>query len=179
MFYLEKTKMEKFTTEKKSDFARAQDTFADFSTRYIKNWTDQALKKYVKEPVVIPIGDYGFFVGPYQIKGRAKNCWTVNQSDGKHIHDFVSKSNAILYCLKVIKNKSDYTDILELDRRLGNLDNDIAFYQFTIKNTKNGFKNTVALNRYIDATLQRRAVLNILKKTLISAKYLNFGKLPL
>jgi hypothetical protein len=27
--------------------------------------------------------------------------------------------------------------------------------------------------------LQRRAVLNILKKTLISAKYLNFGKLPL
>ena len=78
-----------------------------------------------------------------------------------------------------MRNRSDYKDILELDRQLGKLDNDIAFYQHTINNTKNTFKNTIALNRYIDATLQRRAVLNILKKTLISAKYLNFGKLPL
>ena len=78
-----------------------------------------------------------------------------------------------------MQNKPDYKDILELDRQLGNLDNDILFYKHTIKSTKNGFKNAIALNRYIDATLQRRAVLNILKKTLISAKYLNFGKLPL
>jgi mevalonate kinase len=179
MFYLEKTTMEKSTTGKKTDFVKAQHTFADFSIKYIKNWTEQELKKYVNEPVVIPVGDYGFFVGPYRVTGKTKNCWAVVQQDGQHIHDFVSKSNAIIYCLKSMRNRSDYKDILELDRQLGKLDNDIAFYQHTINNTKNTFKNTIALNRYIDATLQRRAVLNILKKTLISAKYLNFGKLPL
>ena len=179
MFYLEKTKMEKSITGKKANFAQAQDAFVNFSTQYIKNWTNRELKKYVNEPVVVPVGNYGFFVGPYRIKGLVKNCWAVEQLDGHHIHNFVSKSNAILYCLKSMQNKPDYKDILELDRQLGNLDNDILFYKHTIKSTKNGFKNAIALNRYIDATLQRRAVLNILKKTLISAKYLNFGKLPL
>lgn len=179
MFYLEKTKMEKSITGKKSDLIEAQRTFADFSTKYIKNWTSKELKKYVNEPVVIPIGNYGFFVGPFRVAGKTKKCWTVEQIDGKHVHDFVSKSHAILYCLKSMQNKSDYKEILELDRQLGKLDNDIAFYKHTIECTKNQFKNSIALNRYIDATIQRRSVLNILKKTLISAKYLKFGKLPL
>ena len=179
MFYLGKMKMARSTTGKKSEFVEAQNTFVDFSTQYIKKWTNKELKKYVNKPVVIPNGNYRFFVGPFCINGRTKNCWTVEQLDGKHIHDFVSKSNAILYCLKSMLNKSDYREILELDRQLGKLDNDIAFYKHTIGVTKNQFKNSVALNRYIDATLQRRVVLNILKKTLISAKYLNFGKQPL
>lgn len=171
--------MEKSIIGKKADLAKAQDAFVNFSTQYLKNWTNRELKKYVNEPVVIPIGNYGFFLGPFCIRGQSKNCWTVEQLDGKHIHDFVSKSNAMLYCIKSMRNKSDYNNVLELDRQLGKLDNDIAFYKYTIDNTKNDFKNTVALNRYIDASLQRRTVLNILKKTLISAKYLNFGKLPL
>jgi hypothetical protein len=179
MFYLEKMKMEKSIIGKKSDFVKAQQAFVDFSTKYIKNWTRQELKKYVNEPVVIPVGNYGFFVGPYTITGKDKNCWSVVQLDGRHVHDFVSKTNAIVYCLKSMRNKTDSKDILELDRRLGKLDNDIAFYKYTIQTTKNKFKNTIVLNRYMDATLQRRNVLNILKKTLISAKYLNFGKLPL
>ena len=179
MFYLEKTTMEKSITGKKTEFVEAQHAFSDFSIKYIKNWTEQELKKYINEPVVIPVGNHGFLVGPYRITGKNKNCWTVQQQDGRHIHDFVSKANAVLYCLKSIKNKADYNDVLELDRQLGKLDNDIAFYQYTINTTKNSFKNTIALNRYIDATLQRRAVLKILKKTLISAKYFNFGKLPL
>ena len=111
MFYLEKKKMEKSTTGKKSDFTRAQETFVDFSTRYIKNWTERELRKYINEPVVIPTGDYGFFVGPYRIKGQTKSCWTVTQADGRHVHNFVSKSNAILHCLKSMRNKSDYQDI--------------------------------------------------------------------
>lgn len=171
--------MEKSTTGKKSEFVKAQHVFVDFSTRYIKNWTRQELRKYINEPVVIPNGNYGFFVGPYVVTGKDKNCWAVDQLDGRHVHDFVSKANAILYCLKSMRNKPDCNDILELDRRLGKLDNDIAFYKHTIQHTKNKLKNTIALNRYMDATLQRRNVLNILKKTLISAKYLNFGKQPL
>ena len=171
--------MGKSTTKRKFEFVKAQKTFVDFGTEYLKNWTDKELKKFVNEPVVIPVGKYGFFVGRYRIRRHATNCWTVEQIDGRHIHDFVTKSNAIIYCLKSMQNKADFRDILELDRQLGKLDNDIAFYKNTIECTKNTFKNTVALNRYIDATLQRRAVLNILKKTLISAKYLNFGKLPL
>jgi hypothetical protein len=171
--------MEKSTTEKKSDFVKAQKTFADIGTNYIKNWTDKELKKFINKPVVIPVGKHGFFVGNYRITGKSKNCWKVEQLDGKHIHDFVTKLNAILYCMRSMQNKMNYNDILELDRQLGKLDNDIAFYKHTLDSTENSFKNSVALNRYIDATLQRRAVLNILKKTLISAKYLNFGKLPL
>ena len=171
--------MEKSTTKRKFEFVKAQKTFVDFGTEYLKNWTSKELKKFVNEPVVIPVGKHGFFVGRFRIQGLEKNCWTVEQLDGKHIHNFVTKSNAILYCLKSMQNKADFGYILELDRQLGKLDNDIAFYKNTISSTKNTFKNTVALNRCIDATLQRRAVLNILKKTLISAKYLNFGKLPL
>jgi hypothetical protein len=170
---------EKFTTQEKSNFKKAQNTFVDFSTTYIKNWTNKELTKYRSEPVVIPAGNYRFFIGPFVITGQSKHCWTVNQVDGKHIHDFVTKSNAIVYCLKSMRNKPDYKDILELDRQLGRLDNDIAFYKHTIATSKNQFKNAIVLNRYIDATLQRRSVLNILKKTLISAKYMNFGKLPL
>lgn len=171
--------MEKSTTGKKTDFQQAQKAFVEFGTRYIKNWTSKELKKYVTEPVVIPVGNYGFFVGPYSITGKSKNCWQVQQTDGRHIHNFVTASNAILYCLKSMQNKEDCEDLLELDRKLGNLDNDIAFYKFTIKNTKSKLKNSIALNRYIDATLQRRYVLNILRKTLISAKYLKFGNQPL
>ena len=171
--------MEKPTTGKKSDFIIAQQAFAEFGTQYLKEWTNQELKKYIDKPVVIPIGNYRFFVGNYIITGKTKTCWVVQQYDGKHIHDFVTKINAIVYCIKSVQNKTDYRDILELDRRLGYLNNDIEFYQNSLKNTKNTFTNIIVLNRYIDAKLQRHAILNSLKKTLNLAKYLNFGKLPL
>ena len=168
--------MGKSTTKRRSDFEKAQEAFVDFSTVYLKNWTEKQLKTYITEPVVIPIGDYGFFVGPYRISGVSKNCWAVKQIDGRHIHDFVSKANAIVYCLRAMKNRSECRDILELDRQLGKLDNDIVFYKYTMENTKNKLKNEIVLNRYIDAKLQRRTVLESLKKTIILAKYLNFRK---
>ena len=179
MFYLEKTKMAKSTTNKKSEFSQAQELFATISTQYIKEWTDKQLKNYVNEPVVIPVGSYGFLVGPYRIQGKNSSCWRVEQQDGKLIHEFISKSNAILYCLQVMKSYSAAAELLELDRQLGRLDKDMEFYKHTIKNAKNDFKLETALNRYNDAKMQRRAVYNILKKTLISAKYLKFGNTPL
>jgi hypothetical protein len=78
-----------------------------------------------------------------------------------------------------MKNYSAAAELLELDRQLGKLDRDIEFYQHTIKNAKNDFKIETALNRCADARMQRRSVSNILKKTLISAKYLKFGNTPL
>jgi hypothetical protein len=179
MYYLEKMKMAKSTTNKKSEFSQAQELFATVSTKYIKEWTDKQLKKYVDEPVVIPVGSYGFFVGPYRIQGKHAACWTVEKQDGQHLHDFISKGNAILYCLKSMKNYAAAAELLELDRQLGKLDRDIVFYEHTIKNTKNEFKIETALNRCADARMQRRSVYNILKKTLISAKYLKFGNTPL
>jgi len=179
MFYLEKTKMVKSTTNKKSEFSQAQELFASVSTTYIKEWTDKQLKTYVNEPVVIPIGRYGFLVGPYRIQGKHVSCWTVEQQDGQHLHDFVSKSNAVLYCLKAMKDYASAAELLELDRQLGKLDKDIDFYQHTIQNAKNEFRVETALNRCADARMQRRSVYNILKKTLISAKYLKFGNTPL
>ena len=171
--------MAKSTTNKKSEFSQAQELFATISTQYIKEWTDKQLKNYVNEPVVIPVGSYGFLVGPYRIQGKNSTCWRVEQQDGKLIHEFISKSNAILYCLQVMKSYSAAAELLELDRQLGRLDKDMEFYKHTIKNAKNDFKHETALNRYNDAKMQRRAVYNILKKTLISAKYLKFGNTPL
>ena len=179
MFYLEKTKMAKFTTNKKNELDQAQELFATVGTKYITEWTDKQLKLYVNEPVVIPVGSYGFLIGPYRIQGKNSTCWRVEQQDGRVLHDFVSKTNAILYCIKLMKNYAAAAELLELDRQLGRLDRDIEFYQHTIKNTKNDFRIETALNRCTDARMQRRAVLNILKKTLISAKYLKFGNTPL
>jgi hypothetical protein len=129
--------------------------------------------------VVIPVGSHGFLVGPYRIQGKTSTCWRVEQQDGRVLHDFVSKSHAILYCVKLMKNYAAATELLELDRQLGRLDRDIEFYQYTIKNAKNNFRVETARNRCTDARMQRQAVLNILKKTLISAKYLKFGNTPL
>ena len=171
--------MAKFTTNKKNELDQAQELFATVGTKYIKEWTDKQLKIYVNEPVVIPVGSYGFLIGPYRIQGKNSTCWRVEQQDGRMLHDFVSKTNAILYCIKLMKNYAAAAELLELDRQLGRLDRDIEFYQHTIKNTKNDFRIETALNRCTDARMQRRAVLNILKKTLISAKYLKFGNTPL
>jgi hypothetical protein len=179
MFYLEKTKMAKFSTNQKNELDQAQQLFATVGTKYIKEWTDKQLKTYINEPVVIPVGSYGFLIGPYRIQGKNSTCWRVEQQDGRVLHDFVSKTNAILYCIKLMKNYAAAAELLELDRQLGRLDRDIEFYQHTIKNAKNDFKIETALNRCADAKMQRRSVSNILKKTLISAKYLKFGNTPL
>ena len=171
--------MAKFTTNKKHEFSQAQEIFATVSTQYIKEWTDKQLKTFLNDPVVIPVGSHGFLIGPYRIQGKNSTCWRVEQQDGRMLHDFVTKTNAILYCIKLMKNYAAAAELLELDRQLGRLDRDIEFYQYTIKNTKNDFRIETALNRCTDARMQRRAVLNILKKTLISAKYLKFGNTPL
>ena len=171
--------MAKSTTNKRNELDQAQELFATVGTKYIKEWTDKQLKTYINEPVVIPVGSYGFLIGPYRIQGKNSTCWRVEQQDGRVLHDFVSKSNAILYCIKSMKNYSAAAELLELDRQLGKLDRDIEFYQHTIKNAKNDFKIETALNRCADAKMQRRSVSNILKKTLISAKYLKFGNTPL
>jgi hypothetical protein len=171
--------MAKFTTNKKNELDQAQELFATVGTKYIKEWTDKQLKTYINEPVVIPVGSYGFLIGPYTIQGKNSTCWRVEQQDGRVLHDFVSKINAILYCIKSMKNYSAARELLELDRQLGKLDRDIEFYQHTIKNAKSDFRIETALNRCADARMQRRAVSNILKKTLISAKYLKFGNTPL
>lgn len=171
--------MAKSTTNKKHELIQAQQAFATVGTKYIKEWTDKHLKTYINKPVVIPVGNYGFLVGPYRVKGQKSNCWRVEQQDGKILHDFVYKGSAILYCLQSMKNYSAAAELLELDRQLGKLDRDIEFYKYTIENTKNEFKVEIALNRYSDAKMQRRSVYNVLKKTLILAKYLKFGNIPL
>jgi hypothetical protein len=172
--------MAKSTTPRKSELELAQNTFAEFGTKYIKNWTEQELKKFRSEPVVIPVGKHGFFVGPFKITGVHDNCWCVEKIEGNHIHNFISKTNAILYCLSEVKHRYHWSDeILMIDTKLGRLDADITHYQATLSKSRDNFKLGVVLNRCIDAKIQRRVYQNILKKTLNSAKYLNFGKQPL
>ena len=169
--------MAKSYTEKKSSFLTAQKTFTDFSVKYINEWTKEELKKYRNEPVVIPQGNYGFLVGSLKITGLNENCWQVEQLDGRYIHSFTSKATAILFCMYMMKNKhSNANEILVLDSKIGNLEQDIQTYDYQMRRTKDTFKYGNLLNRSINAKVQRRSLVKLLQKTLISAKYLNFGK---
>jgi hypothetical protein len=165
-----------FTTEKKSNFEAARAAFTEFGLNYIQSWTRQELAKYRSEPVVIPIGDYRFFVGPFQIEGVHQQCWTVSQIDDKHIHDFVDKITAILYCLHETRGQFwKASELLELDKKIGKLSSDIMHYEKSLQRKKqDSFKKDVAYNRLLDARMQRKDSIQILKKTLISAKYFNF-----
>ena len=173
-------KKAKFTTKRRSELEEAQSTFAEFGTKYIKRWTEQELKQYRTQPVVIPVGDHGFFVGYFRITGVHPACWTVGKIDGRHIHDFTSKAAAIIYCISEVKQRyQEAQNLLDLDTQLGRLELNIINYEHTLSKTQDSVKFAVVLNRCIDAKTQRRHLLDILKKTLNSAKYLNFGKLPL
>lgn len=173
-------KKAKSTIKRKSELELAQNAFAEFGTKYIKHWTEQQLKQFRTQPVVIPIGAHGFFVGGFRIAGVHSACWAVEKIDGRHVHDFTSKVNAIFYCINEVRQKYEAAQtLLDLDTSLGRLDLDIAQYEYTLEKTQDLVKSAVVLNRCIDAKMQRRHILNILKKTLNSTKYLNFGKQPL
>jgi hypothetical protein len=165
-----------FITKRKSDLDNARTAFTEFGINYIQSWTKQELAKYRAQPVVIPIGDYRFFVGPFQILGLHQHCWSVEQFDGKHKHDFVDKTTAILYCLYETRGQFGHAaNLLELDKKIGKLSSDITYYQKTLSTKKtDNFKKDVAFNRLLDAKMQRNDTIQILKKTLISAKYFNF-----
>lgn len=174
-------KTDQSTIKRKLNLELAQDIITDLGVTYLKKWTETELKLYRTTPIVIPTGDYGFLVGTYRITGINSHCWQVNQIDGKFIHNFMSKTNAVLYCIFIMKSKYIMAqDLLNLDRKIGNLEADIASYGYFLgKKTKDDFKYTVMLNRYVDAKMKKKALNNILKKTVNAAKYMNFGNKPL
>jgi hypothetical protein len=73
-------------------------------------------------------------------------------------------------------------EIYFIDSMLGKLSNDLLFYENSLQHSeksKNKLKEYITLNRYTEAKFKRKEFLNLLKKTLISAKYMKFGKQPL
>ena len=144
---------------------------------YLKRFTTKEINKYKNQPVVIQSGDYRFFVGPFVVEGLGKDCWKVTL-DGRYIHNFLSKLNAILYCLSYVKDKyAQSNNILNWDNQVGNLTADCQRYEKHIKlATQRGDKQRkeILLNRYIEARLQQKEALANLKKTINSAKYNNF-----
>lgn len=155
---------------------RAQQIFANLGTEHLTSWTKKELKKFKSDPIVIPTGDYGFLVGIFVITGKDKDCWNVTTDNGNFIHNFISKQNAILFCLyETTKKYWLAKEILDIDDKIGRLDNDIKHYQHIANVCRDKVKNSNAINRYIDAKVQKKTYMNILKKTLNSAKYFNFG----
>jgi hypothetical protein len=164
----------------KNEFKRAQNTFAEVGTQYLKDWTQKQLTEYKNTPVIIPVGNHGFFIGTYKVTEIHNFCWRVEQQDGRFIHEFTSRLPAIIYCVNSIKYRyAEAQRILELDAKIGRLDTNIMQYEYVLSLKQDAFKSAVVLNRCIDAKMQRRALINILKKSLNSAKYLNFGNQPL
>lgn len=163
-------------TRKKSN--KTKNKITDLATRYLVQWTKKELQKFITEPVVIQTSDHGFLVGKFKVVGQAKYCWTVEQADNKLVHDFISKANAILYCLYEVSGRYKLAkELLDLDTKLGKLENDISQYKNTLSISKDRFKLDLALNRYSEAKSLQKSYNDILKKTLKSAKYFNFGNI--
>lgn len=159
--------------------SKKENRLVDHAANYIIDWTKKELRKFVNQPVVIQIGDYGFCVGKYTITGKSKKSWVVH-SDNKLVHDFTSKTNAILYCLCETNNSyNSAKELLDLDSKIGRLENDLEQYKYWLTTTKDRFKTELYLNRYLDAKYQYQTQNDILKKTLKMAKYIKFGNQPL
>ena len=156
------------------------DVVLNLGVAYIKRFTNNELNKFKNKPVVIPLGDYRFFVGPYEIKGIHKDCWEVTR-DRQLVHCFLSRLNAILYCLSCIKDLyTQSRNILEYDTKLGNLNSDLQHYTKNIRvaqDRKDSERKEILLNRYIDAKLRQKKAVANLRKTINSAKYINFGNM--
>ena len=153
------------------------DIVLSLGVTYLKQFTKKELNKFKNKPVIIPSGDYRFFVGPYVVNGLQKDCWQVTL-DGRLIHNFLSKINAFLYCVADITNKYKQSrDIIEWDTKLGNLTSDILYYEKHIKlatDCGDIDRKEIIVNRYIDARLQQTYAQAKLQKTINSAKYNNF-----
>jgi len=176
--------MKKSTSEKNVKFKKAQREFSDFSVKYISEWTKKELKNYRDQPVVIPHGNYGFLIGPYEIQGVTKECWKVtSKTNDRLTFFFINKTAAILYCLANLKQKYSLAeDLLTADTKLGRLDMDIKNYMHSMEKTlktNDKLKSAIMLNRYINAKIEYKACANILKKTINLAKYMNFGNTTL
>jgi hypothetical protein len=168
----------KFTSRKKLN--KQENKLVDKATSYIISWTKKELNRFIDEPVIIQLGEYGFLVGNYKISGLNKNCWTVNKYTGEFVHHFISKTNAILYCTyEVSKNYKSAAELLDLDSKIGKLENDIVVYKSILLNNQDKFKKELIFNRYLDARYQLKTLSDILKKTLIFAKYNKFGNTSL
>jgi hypothetical protein len=164
--------------EKKLNLKLAQDIITDLGVLYLKKWTDIELKKYKNKPIVIPTGPYGFLVGQYKISGVNKECWQVSNINDDIIHNFINKTNAIIYCLLLVTKKYLLAqELLNLDLRIGKLDADIHIYERYLKTKRNkdDLKYSIMLNRCIDAKFKKAPLVKNLTKTINLAKYINFG----
>ena len=169
-------KARSFTKQEKE----LRDIVLNLGVAYIKRFTNNQLNTFRNKPVVIPVSNYRFFVGPYVVNGVHKDCWEVSR-DGQYVHNFLSRLNAILYCLTCVRNYYwQSRDILEWDNKLGHLNLDLQYYTSSMtsaQNTNDRERKEIMLNRYIDAKLRQKQATDKLNKTIKSAKYINFGNM--
>jgi|AntAceMinimDraft_11_1070367.scaffolds.fasta_scaffold00858_9 hypothetical protein len=169
--------MKKARLSTKQEKALLTDIVLNMGVAYIKRFTNKELNKFKNKPVVIPVGNYRFFIGPYEVKGIHKDCWEVTR-DGQYIHNFLSKLNAMLYCIGCTRDQYQQScEIKKWDSRLGNLTTDLVYYARHIKIEQGRGdidKKEMFTNRYIDAKLQQEHAIINLQKTINSAKYNNF-----
>mgnify|MGYP000235842570 CR=1 FL=1 len=136
-----------------------RDIVLNLGVAYIKRFTNNQLNTFRNKPVVIPLGDYRFFVGPYEIKGIHKDCWEVTR-DRQLVHCFLSRLNAILYCLSCIKDLyTQSRNILEYDTKLGNLNSDLQHYTKNIRvaqDRKDSERKEILLNSQIEEENNRK-----------------------
>lgn len=164
----------------KLGFSRQQvDLAAEFTTLYLKNWTEQEFKNLTlnqKIPVIWPLGNHGFLVGRKRIEKLNEFTWRVLDSNNDCEFDFSRKISAVFYCLTEQINKINLSrEILRADWLVGKLELDVKTYTNTMRKNrkrKDYFRADLAELRLINCQFQLDAAIQELKKTLNTAKYL-------
>ena len=145
----------------------------------ISQWTQVQLsdiKKKQKLPVCWALSSGAYMIGNYLVEQKLTKTWRTSDHNREFVHNFVSKTAAILYCLciqvgqLVLANK-----LRKHDAELGLLETDAEFFRYsllTAKNNKNDFKISLWVARLTQNLAQQRHARSLLEKTLKSAKYL-------
>lgn len=181
MYYTENMKTDTSITEKRYNQA-AKEVTIDLVAVYLKRWTQKELKQYIKQPVVIPINNYGFLIGHYKIQQVAGDIWRVSYHDGEIVKDFNNRLASIYYCLCDIKKYYNMSrDISNYDTMLGRVQSNIAHAQTSLTRAhkkKNYFKVDVLNNTIIEYQLQFEVAKSLLEKSLKLAKYYKIWDKP-
>lgn len=134
------------------------------------------VKNEQRLPVCFPLGKNSLMVGNYRVEKISDRVWQVKDHNHSFVHNFVSRSSAVIYCVCAQTNQLALSlRLLKDDNQLGLLETSFMLLKHRFKQAQ-GKKDTFQLQLYAAKLTQNVAQLKeaqlSLKKTLRSAKYL-------
>lgn len=150
----------------------------NYATDYVNQWIQQEIKNICNKGLVFFEKDKNHFKINEIAIYKTHDLWSVER-DNKVIHDFISKSAAIFYCLLWYSCKLEMANtLLNLDRTLVNRVVDCELILARMKNYGDDkVKKEIALARYHENVEHINILRQQLEKNLTLAKYIKFRKI--